>query len=136
MGPNCNGLINFVDAFAFPSTAAIRGARQPAGDIGVVSQSGGAGQINVMWRAQQAGLDISYQVSCGNDADLDLLDYMAFMVESERTKVVLAIAERIPDGERLRKLALRAAALDKPIVMVKVGRTEAGRRMAASHTGS
>ncbi len=136
MGPNCNGLVNFVDAFAFTSTASIRGARRPAGDIGVASQSGGAGQVNVMWRAQQAGLDISYQVSCGNDADLDLLDYMAFMVESERTKVVLAIAERIPDGERLRKLARRAAELDKPILMVKVGRTEAGSRMAASHTGS
>ena len=136
MGPNCNGLVNFVDAFAFTSTASIRGARRPAGDIAVASQSGGAGQVNVMWRAQQAGLDISYQVSCGNDADLDLLDYMAFMVESERTKVVLAIAERIPDGARLRALARRAAELDKPIVMVKVGRTEAGSRMAASHTGS
>jgi acetyltransferase len=136
MGPNCNGLVNFVDGFAFTSTAAIRGARRPAGDIGVASQSGGAGQVNVMWRAQQAGLDTSYQVSCGNDADLDLLDYMAFMVESERTKVVLAIAERIPDGEKLRRLARRAAELDKPIVMVKVGRTEAGSRMAASHTGS
>lgn len=136
MGPNCNGLVNYVDGFAFTSTATIRGARRPAGDIGVASQSGGAGQVNVMWRAQQAGLDISYQVSCGNDADLDLLDYMAFMVESERTKVVLAIAERIPDGEKLRKLARRAAELDKPILMVKVGRTEAGSRMAASHTGS
>src|SRR6185436_7281073 len=95
MGPNCNGLVNFVDAFAFTSTASIRGARRPAGDIAVVSQSGGAGQVNVMWRAQQAGLDISYQVSCGNDAELD-----------------------------------------QPIVMVKVGRTEAGSRMATSHTGS
>jgi len=136
MGPNCNGLVNFVDAFALTSTASIKGARRPAGDIGVVSQSGGAGQINVMWRAQQAGLEVSYQVSCGNDADLDLLDYMAFMIESERTKVVLALAERIPDGARLRALARRAAALDKPIVMVKVGRTEAGSRAAASHTGS
>jgi acyl-CoA synthetase (NDP forming) len=136
MGPNCNGLVNFADAFALTSTAAIKGARRPAGDIGVVSQSGGAGQVNVMWRAQQAGLGVSYQVSCGNDADLDLLDYMAFMLESERTKVVLALAERIPDGERLRTLARRAAALDKPIVMVKVGRTEAGSRMAASHTGA
>jgi acetate---CoA ligase (ADP-forming) len=136
MGPNCNGMVNFVDAFALTSTASIKGERRPAGDIGVVSQSGGAGQVNVMWRAQQAGMGISYQVSCGNDADLDLLDYMAFMVESERTKVVLAIAERIPDGGRLRALARRAAELDKPIVMVKVGRTEAGSRMAASHTGS
>ena len=52
MGPNCNGLINFVDAFALTSTATIKGPRRPAGDIGVASQSGGAGQVNVMWRAQ------------------------------------------------------------------------------------
>ena len=136
MGPNCTGMVNFVDAFAFTSTATIKGPRRPAGDLGVVSQSGGAGQVNVMWRAQQAGMNVSYQVSCGNDADLNLLDYMAFMVESERTKVVLVIAERIADGDKLRALARRAAELDKPIVMVKVGRTEAGSRMAASHTGS
>jgi acetyltransferase len=136
MGPNCNGLVNYVDDFAFTSTAVIKGPRAPTGDIGVASQSGGAGQVGVMWRAQQAGLGISYQVSCGNDADLDLLDYMHFMVESEKTRVVLAIAERIADGERLRALARRAHELDKPIVMVKVGRTEAGSRMAASHTGS
>jgi acetate---CoA ligase (ADP-forming) len=136
MGPNCNGLINFVDGFALTSTATIKGPRRPAGDIGVASQSGGAGQVNVMWRAQQAGLGISYQVSCGNDADLNLLDYMAFMVESERTRVVLAIAERISDSAKLRALARRAAELDKPIVMIKVGRTEAGSRAAASHTGS
>jgi len=136
MGPNCNGMVNFVDAFALTSTASIQGKRQPAGDIAVVSQSGGAGQVNVMWRAQQAGLGISYQVSCGNDADLSLVDYMSFMVESERTKVVCAIAERMPDGDKLRALAKRAAELDKPIVMVKVGRSEAGARAAASHTGS
>ena len=136
MGPNCNGLVNFVDRFALTSTAAIKGPRRAAGDIGIASQSGGAGQINVMWRAQQAGLGVSYQVSCGNNADLDLLDYMAFMVEDEHTRVVLAIAEHLDDGERLRALARRAAQLDKPIVMVKIGRTEAGSRAAASHTGA
>lgn len=136
MGPNCNGLVNFVDGFALTSSATIKGKRRPAGDVAVASQSGGAGQVNVMWRAQQAGLDISYQVSCGNDADLDLLDYLSFMVEDRRTRVVLALAERISDGEKLRRLARRAAELGKPIVMIKVGRTEAGSRAAASHTGS
>lgn len=136
MGPNCNGLVNFVDKFALTSTATIRGPRRPAGDIAIASQSGGVGQVNVMWRAQDAGLDVSYQVSCGNDADLDLLDYMTFMVEDPRTRVVLAIAERLSDGAKLRALAERAGALDKPIVMIKIGRSEAGSRAAASHTGS
>ena len=136
MGPNCNGMVNFVDGFALTSTASIGERPARGGDLGVVSQSGGAGQVNVMWRAQQLGLGISYQVSCGNDADLDVLDYAAFMVESAATRVVMMLVERLPSGDRLRRLADRAHALDKPIVMVKVGRTEAGSKAAASHTGS
>ena len=65
MGPNCNGMINFVDGFALTSTAVIDGVRPDAGEIAIASQSGGAGQVNIMWRAQQAGLGVSYQVSCG-----------------------------------------------------------------------
>ncbi len=136
MGPNCNGLINFVDGFALTSTGTIARGRCAPGDIGVATQSGGAGQVNVMWRAQQAGLGISYQVSCGNAADLDLFDYANFMVESAATRVVLIIAEHIADGDKLRALARRALELEKPIVMIKVGRTEAGSRAAASHTGA
>lgn len=136
MGPNCNGMINFVDGFALTSTATITGPRRPSGDVAVISQSGGAGQVNTMWRAQEAGLGISYQVSCGNDADLDLLDYVTFAIESSVTRVVLVIAEKITDGAKLRRVAARAAELGKPIVMIKIGRTEAGARAAASHTGA
>lgn len=136
MGPNCNGMVSFVDRFALTSTAAVGANPPPAGDIAVASQSGGAGQVNIMWRALEAGLGVSYQVSCGNCADLDLIDYMAFMVEDPKTRVVLALAEHLEDGHKLAALAHRAAELDKPIVMVKVGRTEAGRRAAASHTGA
>ena len=136
MGPNCNGLINFVDAFALTATSTIAGPRCPAGDIGIVSQSGGAGQVNTMWRAQQAGMGISYQVSCGNSADIDLLDYAAFMLEHSGTRVVLVLAERLANGDKLRLLARRAADLDKPLVMVKAGRSAIGSRVAASHTGA
>ena len=114
MGPNRNGLINVVDGFALTSTATITGPRRPAGDIGIVGQSGGAAQVNVMWRAQQDGLDRSDQVSSGNDADLDLRHDMAFMLEDGRTRLVLALAERIADGARLRALAARAAARPDP----------------------
>ncbi len=136
MGPNCNGLVSFVHRFALTSTASIQGPRRPAGDIAVISQSGGAGQVNTMWRAQEAGLGISHQVSCGNDADLDLLDYINFAVEDAATRVIMVLAERFADGARLRAVAARAAAVQKPIVMIKFGRTEAGSRMAASHTGA
>lgn len=136
MGPNCNGMVNFVDRFALTSTSTIQSPHAPSGDIGVVSQSGGAGQVNVMWRAQQAGLGISYQVSCGNASDLDLVDYAAFMLKSEATSVVLMLAERLSNGHRLQKLAQLSHQVDKPIVMIKIGRTQAGSRAAASHTGA
>ncbi|MGE5525864.1 MAG: acetate--CoA ligase family protein [Rhodospirillaceae bacterium] len=136
MGPNCNGMVSFVDGFAMTTTATIAGPRKPAGDIAVVSQSGGAGQANVMWRAQELGLGINYQVSCGNSADLNILDFMAFAIEQPSTRVVMVLAENIPDGPRLFDVARLAAERQKPIVMVKLGRTAAGSIAAASHTGA
>ncbi len=136
MGPNCNGLVNFVDGFALTSTAAVKPPRAEAGNVGIVAHSGGLGQVNVMWRAQQAGVPISYQVSCGNDCDLDALDYAAFMVEDPATDVILLLLERVPSGARLAAVAAAARARGKPIVILKLGRTEAGSRAAASHTGA
>ena len=136
MGPNCNGVINFVDAFAMTSTAAAKGKRAAPGNIGVVSHSGGLGQINIMWRAQEIGLGVSYEASCGNEADLDTLDFVRFMLESEATDVVLLAVEGLKDGEKLKAVAREAAEREKPIVVLKFGRTEAGSRAAASHTGA
>jgi acetate---CoA ligase (ADP-forming) len=136
MGPNCNGLVNFVDGFAFTSSGTVLGPRREAGTIGLASQSGGAAQVNVMWRAQQAGLDLSYQVSCGNSVDLDVLDFVDFMVDDPHTDVVMIIAEAFRSGEKLFATAKRAAAKGKPLIVLKLGRTEAGSRAAASHTGA
>jgi acetyltransferase len=128
MGPNCNGVINFVDAFAMTSTGAIGGPRRAPGNVGVVSHSGGLGQITVMWRAQMAGLGVSYEASCGNEADLDTLDFARFMLRSEATDVVLMAVEGFKDGAKLASVAREALEREKAIVVLKRGRTEAGRR--------
>jgi acetyltransferase len=110
------------------TSATIAGPRRPAGNVGIVSQSGVAGQVNVMWRAHELGLGVSYQVSCGNSADLDIVDFIRFMAEDAASDVILVLAEHIPDGGRLFEAARIAADRAKPIVMVKLGRTEAGTR--------
>jgi acetyltransferase len=136
MGPNCNGIINFVDNFAMTSTGAIGRARGAKGNVGVISHSGGLGQITVMWRAQMAGLGVSYEASCGNEADLDTLDFASFMLRSDATDIVLMAIEGFKDGAKLRAVAREALEREKPLVVLKLGRTEAGSRAAASHTGA
>jgi acetyltransferase len=136
MGPNCNGVINFIDNFAMTSTGAIGRARGAAGNVGVISHSGGLGQITVMWRAQMAGLGVSYEASCGNEADLDTLDFARFMLRSDTTDIILMAIEGFKDGAKLEAVAREALEREKPIVVLKLGRTEAGSRAASSHTGA
>ena len=136
MGPNCNGVINFVDNFAMTSTGAIGRARGATGNVGVISHSGGLGQITVMWRAQMSGLGVSYEASCGNEADLDTLDFARFMLRSEATDIILMAIEGFKDGAKLQAVAREALEREKPIVVLKLGRTEAGSRAVASHTGA
>ncbi len=136
MGPNCNGFANFVDGFVMTNTSAVRGKRNVAGNVAVIGQSGGLAQVNVMWRAMDAGVDISYQVSCGNEADIDAIEFAQFTVEDDATDVVLIAAESLRSGERFRVLAQAAAERSKPLIILKFGRTAAGRKAAASHTGA
>lgn len=136
MGPNCNGPVNFIDRFSFSAGYAVSSLSEPAGNVGLVSQSGGLGQTNVMWRAIKAGVHMSYQASCGNEADLSVVDFARFMLEGEETDVVMMALEAIRDGRAFLDLAQYAAEREKPLIVLKFGITEAGRQAAASHTGA
>lgn len=136
MGPNCNGPVNFIDRFSFSAGYAVSSLTEPPGNVGLVSQSGGLGQTNVMWRAIKAGVHMSYQASCGNEADLTVVDFARFMLEGEQTDVVMMALEAIRDGKAFMDLAKYAAEREKPLIVLKFGITDAGKQAAASHTGA
>ncbi len=136
MGPNCNGPVNFIDRFSFSAGYAVSSLSEPSGNVGLVSQSGGLGQTNVMWRAIKAGVHMSYQASCGNEADLTVVDFARFMLEGDQTDVVMMALEAIRDGKAFMDLAHYAAEREKPLIVLKFGITDAGKQAAASHTGA
>jgi acetyltransferase len=133
-GPNAVGIVNAFDGVTASFSEYLEGAL-PAGPVGFVSQSGAFGTaIAVLARARHLGL--GYYVSTGNEADLDVADALGFIVEDPRIRVVAGYVEGVRDGRKLLAVADRAMALGKPMILTKVGRSDAGARAAASHTGA
>lgn len=132
IGPNCMGVVNTDPAIRMNGTFA--SAHPPAGGVGFLSQSGALG-LAVIDHASRLGLGLSSFVSVGNKADIDANDLIAFWGRDARTDVILLYLESIRDARRFARLAPDVA-LETPIVVVKSGRSSAGARAAASHTGS
>jgi acyl-CoA synthetase (NDP forming) len=86
--------------------------------------------------AAERGIGFSYAISSGNEINLDVVDYMSFLIDDSDTKIILLMVEGIRRPGMFLKMAAKALALDKPIIALKLGRSELGRRQAISHTGS
>jgi acetate---CoA ligase (ADP-forming) len=139
VGPNCEGFYNTAGGVAVGFSPAIDHERgftsgRP-GPVAIVAQSGGQG-FALFNRGLEAGLGFSVVISTGNEADLGWLDYAEYLVDDPATRVILGFVEGLRDARRLVAVARRAAAAGKPLVVAKIGRTEAGRRAATSHTGN
>jgi acetyl-CoA synthetase (ADP-forming) len=135
IGPNCLGVISPANRVILCSTPALDVDRLPVGPIGFVSQSG-ALMATVFDRAMAAGTGFSHCVSVGNQADLELADFVDYLIDDPRTSVICSYVEGIKDPARFVALARRAREAGKPWLIVKAGRTEAGTRAAFSHTAS
>lgn len=140
-GPNSEGFYNAVDPVSatFSPVVEALDASQPlaAADrrVAIVSQSGGMG-FAMFTRGRALGLSFSHVISSGNEVDLTASDYLSWMVRDSDTQVIVLLCETIRDGAGFCKAAAEAQAAGKPIVMVKLGRSGAGARAAASHTAS
>jgi acyl-CoA synthetase (NDP forming) len=120
-GPNTN--VNCLEIFP----------QFPGPKLALVTQSGHQGRP--IADGVQLGVGVKTWVPTGNEADLEAADFIDFFVDDDEIGVVAAYIEGFKDASKLRRAAERAAVAGKPIVLVKIGRTEAGARMAASHTG-
>jgi acyl-CoA synthetase (NDP forming) len=135
LGPNTIGLVNLTDRIMLCASGALEMENLHGGHIAVVSQSGGI-LGSLLSRAAAAGLGFSKLVSTGNEADLDVADFVDSLADDEATRVIALYMEGLRDPQKFRRAAMKAAQAGKPLVIYKVGRSEAGARSAASHTGA
>jgi len=129
VGPNCAGIVNTKHAL-FPTLE----TRPPSGDVAFVSQSGALGGAVLSW-AEEQGVGFSKFVSYGNGADLTDVDFLDALRDDDETRAVALYVETVSDGRRFMDSARRLAA-EKPLIVIKAGRSKSGSRAAISHTGS
>ena len=129
VGPNCVGVM--VPQIGLD--ASFSHLLPPAGDIAFVSQSGAMITAMLDWAAPR-GIGFSHVVSLGDMADVDFGDMLDYLAADAGTRAILLYAEGITHGRKFMSAA-RAAARGKPVLVLKAGRSTAGARAAASHTG-
>ena len=132
VGPNCMGVMNTEAAVRLD--ASFTPAQALPGAVAFASHSGALG-VAVLETARDLGLGFSHFVSLGNSADVNVCDLLEFWENDPGTRVILLYLESVPEPDRFLALARRIA-VKKPIVAFKGGRTAAGQRAAASHTGA
>jgi len=130
LGPNCIGLIT--PHLGLNASFAHVGAA--AGDIAFVTQSGALMTALLDW-AGARGIGFSHFASLGESADVDFGDLLDYLATDARTRAILMYVESVSAARKFMSAA-RAAARNKPVILVKSGRSDAGQAAARSHTGA
>jgi len=135
-GPNCQGGVNLFERVAATYSGALSSDKLQAGPIALVTQSGVFGGL-VFAAAQEEGIGVGFWTSTGNELDLRFSDYLDYVAEDSRIRVIGGYLESVKDeGERFIQSLQRARRAGKPVVLLKTGRTDAGMAAAASHTAA
>ncbi|MDE0810447.1 MAG: acetate--CoA ligase family protein, partial [Alphaproteobacteria bacterium] len=141
-GPNSEGFANMATRLCATFSPAVEGkgmelmpAWSTAGRIAVVAQSGGMG-FAFYDRARAKEMRFSHVVTTGNEACLESLDVVDHLITADEADVFLMFMEDVKTPEKLAIVAEKALRAGKPLIVTKIGRSEAGVRAAASHTAS
>jgi len=130
LGPNCLGILNSENRL---NASFARGMIRPGG-IGFISQSGAICSAMLDW-SHKNNLGFSKFISLGNTTALDEVDFMKYFENDPKTSVVLCYLEEIRSGKEFLESA-RLLAMKKPLIILKAGVTDEGKKAALSHTGS
>jgi acyl-CoA synthetase (NDP forming) len=133
LGPNCPGFLNTaasVSAYGQEIPTDL-----PRGGVAVLLQSGALASA-VLKFSRAHGIGLSTVVCMGNEAVICAADVLEHLIDDASTRVIAMFLEQIRDGKRFVDLCRRALAAGKPIVVLKVGRTAAGQKVALAHTGA
>jgi len=133
-GPNCLGVANVRDDIW--ATASSRTLGGLTGNIGLVCQSGATAFGPFLVRAVDSGIGLSHIISTGNEVDLDFADFVRYLLDDPDTRVIAGFVEGFKDVGKFLAAAELAAERGKPIVLIKIGRSESGARAARSHTAA
>lgn len=133
-GPNCPGLNNMNARLGMTFSPAWRIDNARPGPVGVATQGGGLGRSFI--QSMDRGVGIGLWCSGGNEADLEVSDYIHYMADAPDIQVIVTTLEGVRNGPRFMAAALHAARRGKPIVALKVGKSEIGAKAAASHTAA
>jgi acetyltransferase len=129
IGPNCSGLFSADGVMNLLGVPPIK-----KGPLAVIAQSGNIID-SITHYAEMRGVGLSHIISAGNAIGVKFHEYIDYLGQDEGTKAILMYMEGIKDGGEIVRAA-REVSKKKPIVILKVGRSKAGARAAASHTGS
>jgi acyl-CoA synthetase (NDP forming) len=135
LGPNTVGIVNVIDRVTLSASGALDVEGLRSGRIALVSQSGGI-LGSVLSRAAFRGAALSRLIATGNEADLEVSDFIDYLIDDPETSVIALYLEGLRNADRFRRSALAASRAGKSLVVYKVGRSEAGARSTQSHTGA
>lgn len=134
LGPNCLGAVSVRERAIGTFSIALEKEMPRQGGVSIVSQSGNIGSAALRMLGD-SGAGIARFVATGNEADVQAGDAIAWLAEDPDTKVILCCLETCRDAGRLTGALELARRAGKPVVVLKIGTSEAGRKAALSHTG-
>jgi acyl-CoA synthetase (NDP forming) len=135
VGPNCMGVINISNGVVGTFARTFDHGLPEPGVLGFASQSGAFGSHG-LHLCLERGLGISLWCTTGNEVDVDIAECLEYMVQDEQTKVILCYIEGCRKPDRLIGALQLARERRKPVIVLKVGRSDLGAKAAASHTAS